>query len=303
MRGFQENRSYTSDTKVWVATYEDIDFAAHWHKEIEILFVSKGRYKVSLNNKKFIAKTGDVIVCGSGDVHRCSHDESGSIMCVLVFETDVIGKVYNKNRCVKNYISAADLEKYGLNLNLQNGFSVIKEELATKGDYGKFVIEAELSKMWAYLSRNFKDDNNIKNIYNGVLDKLQNLLTYIDENYAEDITLEVAANLLNYSVFHFSKLFANLMGISFIKYLNIIRVEKAIELIMNTDKNFTDIGNLCGFNCTRSFNRQFKEVTGTTPSEFKKEEYKNSQEKFNKKIKFSSTPYVPSTVVYYKNIF
>ena len=58
------------------------------------------------------------------------------------------------------------------------------------------------------------------------------------------------------------------MGINFVTYLNLVRVEHAAFELRHTEKKFTDIALSCGFNNVRTFNRVFKEITGCTPSEF-----------------------------------
>lgn len=60
-----------------------------------------------------------------------------------------------------------------------------------------------------------------------MLGDLQNLLSYIDEHYADNITLEYAASRMNFSNSHFSRTFKKLMGIHFVTYLNLVRVEQA----------------------------------------------------------------------------
>ena len=101
-----------------------------------------------------------------------------------------------------------------------------------------------------------------------MLGDLQDLLSYMDEHYADNITLEFAASRMNFSNSHFSKTFKKLMGINFVTYLNLVRVERAASQLRNTGKKITDVALSCGFNNIRTFNRVFKEITGYTPSEF-----------------------------------
>ena len=100
-----------------------------------------------------------------------------------------------------------------------------------------------------------------------MLVELQNLLTYINRNYREDITLEKAAAVLHFSPSYFSKLFKRLTGMNFVNYINVVRVEKAIEELQTTAKKITDIAVDCGFSNVRTFNRVFKEITGQTPTQ------------------------------------
>lgn len=97
---------------------------------------------------------------------------------------------------------------------------------------------------------------------------MQHLLTYIDEHYAEDLTLSFAAEQMNFSESHFSKVFKKLIGINFVTYINAVRIDHAAALLKKSSARITDIAMQCGFGNVRSFNRTFKEFTGYTPSQF-----------------------------------
>ena len=97
---------------------------------------------------------------------------------------------------------------------------------------------------------------------------MQQLLTYIDEHYGEDITLTFAAQKMNFSESHFSKTFKKIIGMNYITYLNAVRIEQAAAMLRNTGNKIADIALSCGFGNIRSFNRTFKEYTGCTPTQF-----------------------------------
>jgi AraC-like DNA-binding protein len=83
-----------------------------------------------------------------------------------------------------------------------------------------------------------------------------------------DITLSFAAEKMNFSESYFSRVFKRLMGINFVTYLNMIRVEHAAAELKASGKRVLDIALSSGFNNIRTFNRVFKEITGYTPSQF-----------------------------------
>ena len=65
-----------------------------------------------------------------------------------------------------------------------------------------------------------------------------------------------------------SKVFKQLTGTGFIRYLNTIRITLASELLIRSDTPMTQIAFSCGFQNVRNFNRVFKEIAGCTPSEY-----------------------------------
>ncbi len=79
------------------------------------------------------------------------------------------------------------------------------------------------------------------------------------------ITFEEAVRYSGYSAAHFSKTFKKLTGMSFSKYLNVIKVENAIMLLRDKKTTVTYISRECSFGTIRNFNRVFKKITGYSP--------------------------------------
>jgi transcriptional regulator GlxA family with amidase domain len=99
-------------------------------------------------------------------------------------------------------------------------------------------------------------------------DKFVNILSYIDNNYAEDLSLEKVANIANFSKFHFARLFKQYTNSTFYDYLSQKRIMVAQELIL---KNIpiTDVAFQTGFNNLTTFCRCFKKIVGCPPTQFK----------------------------------
>lgn len=92
---------------------------------------------------------------------------------------------------------------------------------------------------------------------------------YIEEYHARDITLKEVANVVNLSSSYFSNLFTQHTGWSYTDYLIKVRIDKAKELLKQTDLKVHEIGEMVGYpNCVY-FTRLFKKMTGETPMEYK----------------------------------
>lgn len=91
------------------------------------------------------------------------------------------------------------------------------------------------------------------------------LLNHIDQNY-DYLTFKDAADFMGLSETYFSKLFKNLCGMTFSQYVNVVRVEKAIELLTSENAySVTEIASICGYSSIRHFNRSFLQITGYSP--------------------------------------
>ncbi|WP_026523750.1 helix-turn-helix domain-containing protein [Butyrivibrio sp. MB2005] len=92
---------------------------------------------------------------------------------------------------------------------------------------------------------------------------------YIEEKYASDISLDDVSKVVNISPYYFSKIFKEDSGVSFIEYLTNIRMDKAKELLKNSDYSMKEICSMCGYTDPNYFSRSFKKNVGVTPTEYK----------------------------------
>ena len=97
---------------------------------------------------------------------------------------------------------------------------------------------------------------------------------YIDANYSKDLSLDDLSRKFDISPYYFSKLFKNKTGVNFIDYLTNIRIEKAKELLADTDASMKEICSEVGYADPNYFSRIFKKVTGVTPTEYKEVTHK-----------------------------
>ena len=99
---------------------------------------------------------------------------------------------------------------------------------------------------------------------------IENVLGYLENHYADDITLnELAEHKYFVSVGHLSRTFKNKTGQTFSKYLTELRLKKAKEFLINTDFDITDIATFTGYNDASYFTQIFRKSCGMTPSEYR----------------------------------
>ncbi|MBO4592008.1 MAG: response regulator [Eubacterium sp.] len=98
---------------------------------------------------------------------------------------------------------------------------------------------------------------------------IRETISYIEEHYKEDISLQDVASVFGYTDVYFCKIFKQNFGKSFIVYLNELRIEKAKEFLANPDINIKDISSESGYRDASYFARVFKRMTGMTPSQYR----------------------------------
>ena len=271
MKAFHEVRRYATEFMVWHKSYKDISFLAHWHKEIEMIYIRSGSAKLSVTDQSFYAKAGDLVICDSGDIHYSDSYQMDNCLDFLIFDTNLISSHYTNSHFQHPCVTKEQLEAYGLFDMLERLLDLIDDEMENQEPYYQDVVTASIRQFFYLLKRNVPTSDTAMQSQNRrlvMLEDLQQLLSYMEEHYMENITLEFAAGRMHFSESHFSKIFKKLTGINFVIYLNMIRVEKAADLLRTSNDKITDIAFNCGFNNVRTFNRVFKEMTGYTPTEF-----------------------------------
>jgi AraC family transcriptional regulator len=108
-------------------------------------------------------------------------------------------------------------------------------------------------------------------IYEGGLPQRQLLrvFDYIDAHLERDVKLADLARLLGMSQFHFSHMFKQSIGTSPYQYLLQQRIERAKQLLKQTDRSIVDIAFGCGFNSHSHLGKQFRQLTGMTPKKYR----------------------------------
>lgn len=93
---------------------------------------------------------------------------------------------------------------------------------------------------------------------------------YIDEHYAEEISLQTIADLAHVNAAYLSSVFKKNTGINYLTYLTEVRMEKAKELLSQLDMNLSQIANAVGYTSTRYFSKTFENEVGMKPSEYRR---------------------------------
>lgn len=271
MKAFHEVRNYASDFMVWQSAYQNISFLAHWHQELELICVRSGTARICINDDEFTAHTGDLVFVDTGDFHYSDSGEYENELDFIVFDPGIVSPGYRHTHFASPLVTAGELAAYGLTEAARQLFSRVSAELAHREPFYREIVSAMLSEFVFRLRRRHPvSDETLtaRSHREEMLGDMQQLLTWIDGHYAEDITLSFAAAHMNFSESHFSRVFKKLIGINFVTYLNAVRIEHAAAMLRSSGARITDIALCCGFGNVRSFNRTFKEYTGCTPSQF-----------------------------------
>ena len=92
---------------------------------------------------------------------------------------------------------------------------------------------------------------------------------YIQEHYAESLSLEEVSSQAGFSSSYFSTLFRKETGKNFLEYLTDVRIEEAKRLLRRSGDTIEQIGKAVGMNDYKRFSKTFKKITGISPKEYR----------------------------------
>ena len=96
------------------------------------------------------------------------------------------------------------------------------------------------------------------------------VIEYVNNNISSSITLNNVSSLLSIDKAHFCRLFKGEFGISFVDYLNFVRILNAERLLLTTNLTINEITEKCGFSSMAYFGKVFKKQKGCTPTEYRR---------------------------------
>ncbi|EHI96826.1 transcriptional regulator, AraC family [Clostridium sp. DL-VIII] len=252
-------------------------FPPHWHEQLLLMHIKRGTLILRCREQRILAKQNSIIVVNPNEIHSMEIFDSDleyyllkiDILMLLGNQPDLQQNMYTelllKNRLLFESKITNDDFFFGIMENITKEFQEKKEgyELVLRGL--SYQILATLLRKY---TKAVPDKSELDMQYRK-LNQIKPAITYMEVHMAEKITLEELSKVTHLSPNHFSRVFRTVSGLSPMEFLNRMRVQKAAQLLLNTDKTITEIAMNTGFNDGNYFSRSFKKYRGETPSEFR----------------------------------
>lgn len=253
-------------------------FPLHWHDELEIIYVERGRGTVTAGSKRYDVKEHDMIVVLPQTIHSIEQYKNESMeyynilfdFSLLTYSTNDVcyekyfKPLYNHTKQPPPFMGSGSEQNAALLKNvkylIENRKNAANDELMIRSNL--FELMHKLNAMSAATS---SSELSLKNNY----DKLKNLLVYVRSHYDREISIAEAAEICWFSPSHFMKLFKDMTGKGFTQYLIDYRLEIAAARLASSRDKIIDIAQAVGFNNTSYFSRAFFDKYGATPSAYR----------------------------------
>lgn len=251
-------------------------FDTHWHTYVELLVPIEGTYDIVINNIEYTLQEGDIMIIPSGVLHSIQTDTSG-YRFIFLFEMDPFMGFQNQQqlRALLTYpihiTYKTHPDFYPKAMGLIN--RAAEEYWSRDRSYKELSIYSLLMELFAEYG-NYRNSrvNQVPvpdSTSHDLAMRLDLVYHYVDQHLSDKIQLEDAAKVANYSLYHFSRIFKESTGQTFSDYLRQARIKAAQQLLQQADTQIIQIAHECGFASLSTFNRTFRSVTGSTPSEYR----------------------------------
>lgn len=243
--------------------YSDEYFAPHFHKSFELTYVVRGTAKLKIGEEERILTEGCFAIVPPYEFHSFFVDEN-SLIWVGVFANTYV-KTFSKliEETVGEtafFVCSESVRKFFED----NMVKPLEEpQFGIANDDELLRVKACLYAVCSEYLRTVKRIPKSKNS-----DVLVQILEYVSQNFQDDISLQSIAKFLGYNYQYLSKIFNRTMHINFKTLVNHYRFEYARQqLLNNPEKSISEIAFESGFQSIRSFNRIYREISGSTPNQ------------------------------------
>ena len=259
--------------------FQGRSYQTHWHSYGEIVLVGPGETNIySVGKNTYELATDDLVFVWPMEMHSIV-DADREEALVLQFSNAFINSLFDLRRimhlfrnlhvvCADSHPElAAKLKELVIKMKETFFSNRLEKEIRccmllmrfmlTLFDYRK-ELAPEIAGEETY---GYTDD---------VMRRMLQITDYIKNNLtADDLSQGTMAKMVGISRDYFSRIFKNVTGMNYNKWLNMIRLEKASELLSHDGMTLTEVAMLSGFQSIPSFNRVFREEKGMTPKEYR----------------------------------
>lgn len=276
--------------------YPRYNMSFHWHKEWELIYVTKGTFYIHAGEEQYVAHSGDALLIRDGMLHGgtpadCVYECFVFDLHGLFRNLDVVKKylrpIYHHQVLPQIFYSASkDSAITAAVADLMRAYRGTMQDssdcrqssangslsFTIPGDFHELMTISCLSRMLTLILQKGCYDVSPEDAPGSShrINQLKSVLEYIENHYASPISLDTMAKEAGMNPKYFCRFFRSITHQTPLDYVNYYRIEQAAQMLLSTDLSVTDIGMECGFNDSSYFVKVFRKYRGLTPNQYRK---------------------------------
>lgn len=257
----------------------------HTHDYIELAYVVNGEFRQNILGKDITFSKGELCLIDKNCLHQDYLLSQDATVLFLGIANDMFSEIMDENITTQKIISflqsallkQKDLQQYlhfkpnaASDLKLEECLYLLLNELY-HGDIGsRYIRKGLLLRIFRIISTeyDFSLSKEQRKTMNWII--FEEVSKYIQKNYT-DITIQNLVDMFHFQEDYFNRLIKNKTGLTYSAYVQQIRLEKAEQLLLSSDKSIEEIAAIVGYHNKGYFYKIFQERYKMTPSKYRKE--------------------------------
>lgn len=229
----------------------------HFHSSIELVYVSEGMMSAVLDGQRVDVPKGGLLITSGYTVHRYFTETTSDVIVFIIpiSFVPILEKALANKRFAAPVYDDAGGELAALIPMIQSRWDMLGTE--SRRGFSQLLLGILIERV-GLAAMPIKAPAGL----------MRNMLSFLQENSASDLSMEKLARHLGYSRSRLSHLFRDNFGCSYSDYVNSLRCRKAARLLAQSDLTQLEIALSTGFECIRTFYRAFQKCYGMTPKQY-----------------------------------
>ena len=261
-----------------LSEYESGSFMWHWHPEIEITYVQKGTMCYKVNHMVYHLKEGDIVFNNSGALHSGTMENQKDCAYIPVtFDSRLIYGFFQStvnSKYVDPVIQDSMLPAICIDQS-EPWHKPFREYLLRiidldekKPDFYELDITICLQSMWRLLLEHITYEPQASRENSLEYDRIKKILSYIEENYQNKITLNDIAGHIHLCESECTRLFKRHMNTTLFAFLQEYRIERSLDFLQD-DQPVSAVADKAGFSDPNYYSKVFAKIKGCSPREYR----------------------------------
>ncbi len=259
-----------NEDHISVTTHHSKGFHTHWHTFFEMEIITSGKGIHNLNGVQSEIKKGSIYLLGPTDFHGFYAPSSISIINISFDEEMLTDDV------LSFLISSAPKKAYDLDKDDYNRIIMATKLLQHECESGGRCKKELCQYILSFFTRNMNIEN-LDFINHAQLSGIRKSILYLEMHFREKLTLQTLAKQAGFNPTYFSELFKKVTGETYVERLNTLRSGYA-AMLLSEGFPVNEACFMSGFGSLSNFLSVFKSKFGSTPSQYRAEQSKKSNE-------------------------
>jgi len=259
------------------------EFPGESHDFWEFIYIDRGELTVTAGESQYLLKAGELAFHRPGEFHSFRVTGQGLVNIIVVsfccrspemrrFEQKILLLHQAEKQCLSAIVRESELNF----AHFDNEPPLVDMRKKSDAPFGgDQLIRNSLEQFLIYIYRRndnirFAERTVSSNQFHHHAQVAMQLQDYLDEHFAEKVTLESLSERMSISVSQLKRVFKEQVGTSVIPYLTNLRISEARRLIRESNLNFSQIAEAVGYDNIYYFSTLFKRKTGMTLTEYSK---------------------------------